>query len=195
MLAERQQNLLRDELNHRGKKTLASVQAIAAQTLRTTPDPGAFKEAFEARLLALSATHDLLTETGWRSASLGDVLKVELRPYGAERCRCSGPHVDLDPGRALTLGLLFHELATNASKYGALSAPLGEVVVDWSVAEGSDGPRLELVWCEHGGPAVTQPVRRGFGSRLIERSLGSDGSAGLEFAPDGLVCRISLRLS
>lgn len=191
--AEEQQKLLVDELNHRVKNTLATVQAIAAQTLRTSAEPAAFNQAFQARLLALSATHDLLTATSWRSAALSDVLKVELHPFGSERYRCEGPELDLAPSEALTLGLIFHELATNAAKYGALSAPRGQVLVDWAVSD--DGARrLELTWREAGGPPVRPPVRRGFGSRLIERSLGAGGSSVLDFDPAGLICRISLRL-
>lgn len=191
--AEEQQKLLVDELNHRVKNTPATVQAIAAQTLRTTAEPAAFNRAFQARLMALSATHDLLTATSWRSVALADSLKVELHPFGADRYRFEGPELDLIPGEALALGLIFHELATNAAKYGALSAPDGCVTVSWSVID-AEIPRLELVWRESGGPAVQPPARRGFGSRLIERSLGADGSSELDFDPDGLVCRISLRL-
>jgi two-component sensor histidine kinase len=191
--AEQQQKLLVDELNHRVKNTLATVQAIAAQTLRTAPEPAAFREAFEARLLALSATHDLLTATSWRSAQLRDVAAVEFRPYGPERYRLDGPDVALAPAEALSLGLLFHELATNAAKYGALSAADGRVDVRWQVVDA----RLELTWRERGGPPVTIPTRRGFGSRLIERSLKGEmrGEAALDFAPDGLVCRVVLPLS
>ncbi|CAN7249716.1 PAS domain-containing protein [Phenylobacterium sp. LjRoot219] len=191
--AEEQQKLLVDELNHRVKNTLATVQAIAAQTLRTTAEPAAFKQAFQARLMALSATHDLLTATNWRSAALTDALKIELRPFGAGRYRCDGPELDLPPSEALALGLIFHELATNAAKYGALSTPAGCVMVAWSVVD-TDLPRLELVWRETGGPTVQPPTRRGFGSRLIERSLGADGASVLDFDPAGLVCRISLKL-
>jgi len=195
VLAEEQQRLLVDELNHRVKNTLATVQAIAAQTLRATPDPSAFNQAFEARLLALSATHELLTATSWRSAALKDVIKVELQPYGGDRFTAAGPDIDLAPTEALALGLIFHELATNAAKYGALSAARGRVAVTWSLNRRDlAGPLLELVWRETGGPRVEPPAKRGFGSRLIERSLGSAGSSVLEFHPDGVVCRISLRL-
>jgi two-component sensor histidine kinase len=191
--AERQQKLLVDELNHRVKNTLATVQAIAAQTLRSTADMETFREAFESRLMALSATHDLLTATNWRSAGLRDVLRVEFRPYGAERYRLEGPEVSLTPAEALALGLLFHELATNAAKYGALSTSSGCVEIAWT----TNDKGLELTWRERGGPAVMAPTRRGFGSRLIERSLKGAlaGDAVLEFAPTGLVCRIVLPLA
>ncbi|HMP62770.1 MAG TPA: sensor histidine kinase, partial [Phenylobacterium sp.] len=193
--AEEQQKLLLDELNHRVKNTLATVQAIAAQTLRTQPEPAAFKAAFEARLLALSATHDLLTQSVWRGAQLIDVLNQELSPHGTDRYRISGPRVELAPGEALTLGLVFHELATNAAKYGALSTT-GCVRVNWRLETREGVPRLELIWTEEGGPVVAQPSRQGFGSRLIERTLQGDigGSAELTFAPAGLVCRLSVPL-
>ncbi|MDZ4371245.1 MAG: PAS domain-containing protein [Phenylobacterium sp.] len=192
VLAERQQKLLVDELNHRVKNTLATVQAIARQTARATPDPMAFREAFEARLLALSSTHNLLTAAGWVSAGLADVLRSELSPYGEGRFQLSGEAVALSPGEAVALGLVFHELATNAAKYGALSAPDGRIEVAWAV----EGAQLLLSWREFGGPPVTAPSRRGFGSRLIERSLDGQmgGRAALEFAETGLICRIRLPL-
>ncbi|WP_296596107.1 PAS domain-containing protein [Phenylobacterium sp.] len=192
VLAERQQKLLVDELNHRVKNTLATVQAIASQTMRTTADPKAFREAFESRLLALSATHDLLTAANWRAADLCDVLLVELRPFGESRYSTHGPDVDLNPAEAVALGLVFHELATNAAKYGALSNADGRVDVAWTREDG----RLELTWTESGGPNVTPPTRRGFGSRLIEKSLEGQlaGKARLDFAPGGLVCRVGMPL-
>ena len=201
VLAERQQKLLLDELNHRVKNTLATVQAIADQTLRNTGDPAAFREAFESRLMALSATHDLLTAANWRSASLREVAHIEFRPYGAERYRLSGPDVALPPAQAVALGLLFHELATNAAKYGALGAADGLVEVVWTLADGAGadsagGPLLTVNWREHDGPPVLPPTRRGFGSRLIERSLAPlGGTAALDFAPDGLRCTIRLPLT
>jgi two-component sensor histidine kinase len=193
--AETQQKLLVEELNHRVKNTLATVQAIAAQTLRTSASPEIFREAFEARLLALSGTHDLLTAAHWRGASLHDIVARELRPHGTERYRLEGPDLALSPAQALALGLLFHELATNAAKYGALSSPHGCVRVRWGVQEQS-APHLVIAWTEELGPKVSPPQRQGFGSRLIERSLQGElgGSASLEFREDGLHCAISLPL-
>lgn len=196
VLGDRRQKLLVDELNHRVKNTLSTVQAIASQTSRGHTDPADFREAFEARLLALSATHDLLTATSWEGADLRDVLLVELRPYENGRYRLEGPAVALTPSRALALGLVFHELATNAVKYGALAGEAGCVQVTWRVDETGDAPALDLVWRECGGPEVRTPQRRGFGSRLIERSLAGAlaGKAELDFAPEGLTCRITLPL-
>ncbi|WP_300575598.1 HWE histidine kinase domain-containing protein [Phenylobacterium sp.] len=193
--AERQQKLLLDELNHRVKNTLATVQAIAAQTLRTTASPAAFRESFEARLLALSATHDLLTQSVWQGAPLEDVILMELRPHGVERYQLEGPEVALSPAETLTLGLVFHELVTNAAKYGALSTSEGCVRVRWQVRD-QDERRLELTWSEEGGPKVSPPTRQGFGSRLIERSLQGDidGEARLDFDEGGLKCHLMMRL-
>ncbi|WP_395673679.1 sensor histidine kinase [Phenylobacterium sp.] len=190
--AEQQQKLLLDELNHRVKNTLATVQAIAAQTLKSSPDPVEFRKMFEARLMALSATHDLLTATSWRSASLRDVVSVEFRPYDPSRYALKGPDVALAPAEALALGLLFHELATNAVKYGALSNAGGCVEVEWRIRDRA----LALSWVERDGPPVRVPTRRGFGSRLIERSLKGEmrGEAVLDFAPGGLRCQVTLPL-
>ncbi|MGZ6020215.1 MAG: PAS domain-containing protein [Phenylobacterium sp.] len=198
VMVERQQKLLLDELNHRVKNTLSTVQAIADQTLRTNPDPQGFRRAFEARLMALSDTHNLLTATNWISADLRQVAQLEFRPYGPERYRLKGPAVALSPARALALGLLFHELATNAAKYGALGGGgRGQVEVGWRIGGDAGAEELEIDWRETGGPPVVAPTRRGFGSRLIERSLQGQlgGEATLDYAPDGVRCRIRLPLT
>ncbi len=192
VLGDRQQKLLLDELNHRVKNTLSTVQAIADQTLRTNADPADFRTAFEARLMALSATHNLLTEANWMSADLREVAQLEFRPYGPERYRLTGPSVNLSPAQALALGLLFHELATNAAKHGALAHGDGKVEVVWRLLDSE----LEIDWKEHDGPPVIPPTRQGFGTRLIERSLRGQlgGDAALDYAPDGLRCHIRLPL-
>ncbi len=193
VIGDRQQKLLLDELNHRVKNTLATVQAIADQTLRTNADPTHFRRDFEARLMALSATHDLLTATSWRSAPLRDVAQQEFRPYGAERYSLEGPPVALSSAETLALGMLFHELATNAAKHGALSSGAGVVEVTWGLEP--DGA-LAIDWRERGGPPVTPPSRRGFGSRLIERSLGQlGGAARLDYDPAGVRCHIRMPLA
>ena len=198
VLGDRQQKLLLDELNHRVKNTLSTVQAIADQTLRTNADPAEFRSAFESRLMALSATHNLLTVANWISADLREVAQLEFRPYGPERYRLAGPAVALSPAQALALGLLFHELATNAAKYGALTSGDGAVEVVWRVRDlGGGQAELEIDWREHDGPPVIAPSRRGFGSRLIERSLQGQlgGQATLDYAADGLRCAIRLPLT
>jgi len=197
VLGDRQQRLLLDELNHRVKNTLATVQAIADQTLRTNANPADFRRAFEARLMALSSTHNLLTATNWRSANLADVVGLEFKPYGPERYRLAGPEVALSPAQALALGMLFHELATNAAKHGALASGDGHVDVTWRAEAADDGRALKIEWAERDGPPVVSPTRRGFGSRLIERSLQGQlgGAAALTYAPDGVRCDIRLPLT
>ena len=195
VVAAERQKLMIDELNHRVKNTLATVQSIAMQTARFHPDPATFAEGFQARLLALSHTHDLLTRSHWEGAELGDILRHETEAHGASRVSANGPRVDLSPAAALSMGMIFHELATNAAKYGALSAPDGRVLVDWSIAD-QTSRRLRLVWRETGGPPPAPPGRKGFGSRLIERNVRHDlaGGVELEYAGDGLVATFSIPL-
>ncbi|MDX5393725.1 MAG: CHASE domain-containing protein [Caulobacteraceae bacterium] len=192
---EARQKLLLDELNHRVKNTLATVQSIAAQSLRQG-DVASVRQNFEDRLIALSQAHNLLTRDGWRGASLAELADTELRPYartGAERVRLAGPEVWLAPNTAVAIGMALHELTTNAVKYGALSVDAGRVEVSWSV-EGLDAEtdRVRILWVEVGGPTVHKPTRRGFGSRLIVGGLAHqlDGEVELEFPADGAVCRI-----
>jgi two-component sensor histidine kinase len=193
--AEKRQKLLLDELNHRVKNTLATVQAITAQTLRTAPSPEAFQTAIEDRLLALSQTHDLLTEGSWEGVGLRDLLMKVMAAYGTLDCgrlAMQGPPIWLGPRAVVTLGMAFHELATNAAKYGALSPPSGRVEITWGVLAGD----LRIDWQERGGPPVAAPRRRGFGSRLIERGIaqGLSGAAHLAFEGDGIRCTMEIPL-
>ena len=190
VLGDRQQKLLLDELNHRVKNTLATVQAIAQQTLRSyADDPARFNTAFQARLMSLSATHNLLTATNWMSADLQKIVQLEFEPFEPGRYRLAGPAVALPPNKALAMGLVFHELATNAAKYGALAGEAGKVNVVWR----EQGEDMEIDWTEIGGPTVVAPTRRGFGSRLIERSLAHlGGEATLNYLPDGVSCHLRL---
>jgi two-component sensor histidine kinase len=194
--AAEHQRLLIDELNHRVKNTLATVQSIATQTLRTAETTQDTKDALERRLLALSRAHDVLTRESWQGANLIDVVRRALEPYqvhGERRLHITGPHVRLTPRMSLALAMALHELATNAVKYGALSNKSGSVEVSWQVQNGDAPPRLVLRWEEAGGPPVVAPRRRGFGSRLIERSLASDlgGEVEIAFAPTGVVCTVN----
>jgi PAS domain S-box-containing protein len=192
--AEQLQKVMVDELNHRVKNTLATVMAISAQTLRTSPSPEAFRKAFQGRLIALSKTHDLLNRACWTSVSLHDLLKQALAPHGQDgRFVLDGPQVRLGPVAAVTVGMALHELATNAAKYGALSTPKGRVRVTWRPAE--EG-RVRLEWVESGGPRVQPPSRRGFGSELIEKVLSSElrGDVALEFPPEGVRCVMDMEL-
>ena len=197
--AEERQKLLINELNHRVKNTLASVQSIAMQTVRNAPTVRDFHDSFVARLTALSRAHDLLTRSNWRSASLTEIVRQTLEPYGlqSERVRFGGPEIRLSPSAAVTLSMGLHELATNAAKYGAMSDSRGRIDVGWKIDGAADMPVLAIDWRERDGPAVEPPSRRGFGSRLIERGIAQelDGQVALEFDAPGVQCRIRLPLS
>jgi two-component sensor histidine kinase len=189
------QRLLIDELNHRVKNTLATVQSIAAQTLRTAETKDDAREALERRLIALSRAHDVLTRESWEGADLIEVVAKALEPYqvsGESRFVVNGPHVRITPRMSLALAMALHELATNAVKYGALSNKTGTVEVSWNVRNGAEPPRLALRWKEAGGPPVVTPQRRGFGSRLIQRTLAQDldGQVDISFASSGVVCTV-----
>jgi PAS domain S-box-containing protein len=195
--AARQRRLLA-ELNHRVKNTLAAVQSVAAQTARQADSPDSFRVAFQSRLLALARSHEMLTEGNWEGAPLRGILERTLEAFGGPEARSSlsGPPVQLAPAAVVTLNLAFHELATNAAKHGALSAPGGQVEVGWALeaGEGGGGPVLAISWKERSGPPVRPPESRGFGSRLIERGLPQEfgAVAALDFAPTGVECRIRL---
>jgi PAS domain S-box-containing protein len=199
--AEQRQKLLIDELNHRVKNTLATVQSLASQTARGAPSPLAFRERFEGRLIALSKAHDQLTRHHWESAELRELLSASIAPYfgtGPERIVLRGEDVVLRQRAVLTLAMAFHELVTNAAKYGALSAPDGRIEIRWQqVRDGGGGPALlRIDWIEQGGPEVAEPQQRGFGSKLIEGSIAAElgGSARLVFEPAGLRCEIVIPL-
>jgi two-component sensor histidine kinase len=193
--AAERQKLMIDELNHRVKNTLATVQSIAMQTARSHPVPHTFAESFQARLMALSHTHDLLTRSHWEGADLGAVLAHETEAHGPHRITPVGPPVALNPAAALSFGMIFHELATNAAKYGALSTPEGRVLVDWAVSD-QVNPVLTLSWREVDGPPAAPPARKGFGSRLIERSVRHDlaGEVKLDYANTGFSAEFSTPL-
>ena len=197
--AAEHQRLLVNELNHRVKNTLATVQSISAQTLRAAPTAEGAREALEMRLLALSRAHDVLTRENWEGASLGEVVAQAVEPFraaGENRLHAAGPDVRLTPRMALALAMALQELATNAVKYGALSNASGKVDIAWTVHNGTLPPRLALRWTEREGPPVAAPQRRGFGSRLIERSLAQDlnGIVQIDFAPEGVECFVDAPL-
>jgi PAS domain S-box-containing protein len=190
------QRLLVNELNHRVKNTLATVQSIAVQSARTSRDSQAAQSAFLSRLMALSRAHDVLTAKGWEGADLSDVVASSTEPFsGGERFSVTGPSVWLEPGKALAFSLALHELATNASKYGALTRPEGQVSLEWYFSD-EGGTRLVFVWRETGGPIVHPPSHRGFGSRLLERGLAGQlgGKVELDFGASGITCRVELAL-
>jgi PAS domain S-box-containing protein len=192
-VAEEHQSLLINELNHRVKNTLASVQGIAFQTLKGDVPLADARARFEARLVALSRAHNLLTEQNWGGASLDRVVGDATEHLGgARRFDIAGEPLRLAPRAALAIAMALHELGTNAAKYGALSSESGRVAIGWETADGL----LRLIWRETGGPGVGAPERRGFGSRLIEKGLAADlgGRAELRFEPEGVICRIEAPL-
>jgi PAS domain S-box-containing protein len=191
--AEKQQLLLMGELDHRVKNTLALVLSISKRTASTEETVEGFQVAFSGRIQALAATHNLLADRSWSSISITEVISAELEPFiGAAQSRLSVDGVDalVLPRAAIALGLIIHELATNAVKYGSLSNDSGKVLVN--VYKNDDEPYLAIEWTESGGPQVQQPTRRGFGQTVITRSLQymSSGGADIEYAPAGVRCRI-----
>ena len=196
--AELRQKLLVDELNHRVKNTLATVQSLASQTARRAHSPDDFREGLEGRLMALSQAHDQLSERNWEHADLREIARASLRPYdeATGAITISGEPIRLPPKSALTFAMVFHELATNAAKYGALSRPDGRLCVEWIAEANGAGPQLQVSWRESGGPAVAAPTRRGFGSLLVERGVEAElgGQSSLDFAPTGVTCEIRVPL-
>jgi two-component sensor histidine kinase len=184
-----------DELRHRVKNTLAVVQAIANATLRAETPLEEARAAFNARLEALAHAQDILFESSWINVDLKSIIEGILAPYmetDRNRVRARGPDINLGEKPALALALAFHELATNAAKYGALSNDDGYVEIAWTLAPVTEGEELRLRWHERNGPPVAPPTRKGFGSRLVERNLADEfnGTVQLEFQPEGLTCTI-----
>jgi two-component sensor histidine kinase len=193
--------MLIDELNHRVKNTLSTVQSIASQALRNSSDPEQIRESIESRLFALSRSHDLLTREDWIGAGLHDLIKDALEPFGVNGGRVSrlivtGENVRMSPKATLALGIAFHELATNAVKYGAFSNDAGSIQISWATKSAPTGDRLILHWREKGGPPVTPPSRKGFGSQVIERGLAHEleGTVQLDYPPEGVSCTINIPL-
>ena len=178
------------ELNHRVKNTLANVLSIIALTRRRTTNIDDFANGLDGRIRALSATHDLLTQSEWGTTPLREVVEAELAPYASAGDRVvdlAGPEIELAPNDALSFGLAIHELATNASKYGSLSAEDGKVRIEWSQIEAD---LVEVTWRESGGPPVQQTRKRGFGTDLIEKIVAHElrHPVELQFRPEGVCC-------
>jgi PAS domain S-box-containing protein len=191
--------MLIDELNHRVKNTLATVQSIVIQAVRNSSDPKIVRESIETRIAALSRSHDLLGREKWEGAGLRDLVRESLAPFTvaegrAERFTIEGEKVRLSPKAALALGIAFNELATNAVKYGAFSNVAGTIAIKWVLEKRPDGRWLCLHWREKDGPIVTPPMRKGFGSRVIEQGLAHElgGTVELDYRPGGIVCTIDI---
>lgn len=188
--------LVMRELTHRSKNLLAIIQALARQTARYADSIDGFLNQFTARVQALSRSHDILVQEGWHGAYLADLLRSQIGPYvDQEKPQASweGPPVRLRPEAAQSLGLALHELASNAAKYGALSAPTGRVCIQWTIA-GPNNDGIEIVWSEQGGPPVGVPQKHGFGSLVIERNLprSLESEVELRFLAEGARCRIKI---
>jgi two-component sensor histidine kinase len=197
-MAERNQQIMVAELNHRVKNVLAIVQSLAFQTLRGSAVPEEVAETFSGRLQALASAHDLLTEEKWEGANIRGIALGALEPLAPDvsrRIAIEGEDLQLNPQVAVSLSMALHELATNAAKYGALSNHQGRVELSWRVVAHSD-PRLHIDWRERGGPTVTAPDHNGFGTRMISRVIGSNmnGKVDLSFDPEGVHCAIDAPL-
>ncbi|MEO8559870.1 MAG: PAS domain S-box protein, partial [Rhodospirillales bacterium] len=193
---EELQGLLFDELNHRVKNTLATIQAIAGQSLRSSTSPAAFVASFNGRIQSLARAHDVLVTGQMKGADLAEIVReqVALGSPDDTRIAANGPSVFLPPKAAVNLSLVLHELATNARKYGALSVPNGQLNIEWKVFA---SPKRELLieWRESGVDSLQEPKKRGFGSTLIERSLEAEGGKGvLRYQPGGAACDLILPL-
>jgi PAS domain S-box-containing protein len=196
--AEARQRLLINELNHRVKNTLASIQSIVRQTLRPDETPLQVRERLIERLLAMSAAHDVLTRESWEGAGLEEIVLQGVNPFIDDqdpgRITIAGPSLRVGASTALSLALAMHELSTNAVKYGALSTATGTVSIAW---ERGDDDQANLIWTERGGPPVATPSRKGFGTRLLDRGLAADlgGQPKLTFAVEGVRAVLPVRLA
>ena len=186
-------NIMAGELQHRVKNTLATVQAIARMSL---PEDTPGKEAFVSRILALSRSHDLLLADNWSGAAIADIVEQAIHPFGGTeggRIMVSGPDCKLSSRTSLALSMALNELGTNAVKYGALSGDRGMINIRWDFPSATEKTRLEFSWQETGGPEVSPPQRRGFGTTLIERALASEmqGETAVKYLPSGVIFRCS----
>lgn len=195
--ADKLQKLILDELHHRIKNTLATVSAIASQSLRTATSLEHGQQAIENRLMALGRAHDLLMQVSWANASLLNTVRGATEPFDVEgtgRFIVNGPDIGITSGAVIALAMTFNELCTNTTKFGALSVPAGRIEIAWTIDEESE--RLRLTWSEIGGPAVEAPTRRSFGTRMMG-SLGQqlNGKVELEYRPTGFVYVLDVPLS
>lgn len=194
--AQAHQATLIAELNHRVKNMLMVAIGIAQQTHRAAATPECFLEAFIGRLQAMARSYELLSRENWTESSLAELVRTELSPFGFDRVTIEGPEIKLKPKAALSLGMILHELATNAGKYGALSGPAGRVYIRWDTGSGDSGDRLNFHWRELDGPPIAKPVRSGFGLKLIDKeaSYNLAGQAKIDLSADGMTTDISFPL-
>ena len=193
--ADAERKILNQELAHRMKNTLATVMAIASQTLKDVSEKNAVA-AFTGRIQALSQAHDVLLRENWSSAEIMDVMLSVLTLHCDENRRdLEGPTVTLGPKAGLSLSLVLHELATNAIKYGGLSNEIGRISVKWSVIDVGGVPNLSMTWSETGGPPVTEPTRRGFGSRLIRMGIAGTGQVETSYLSSGFTATFQAPMS
>jgi two-component sensor histidine kinase len=196
--SEDQVRFLMRELSHRAKNQLAVVVAMARRTAERSEGIADFEKVFSERLMALARSTDLLVNQNWRGVALAQLVDAHLMPFAAgnkARIAVGGPEIELGPDAAQSIGLAMHELATNASKYGALSTPAGTVSVRWQYVDGKKSA-LRIEWKENGGPPVSEPTRAGFGSVVIQRTVAQSlhGEVTHEFRPDGVFWAIELPL-
>jgi two-component sensor histidine kinase len=194
--ADKLQKLILEELHHRIKNTLATVSAIAFQSLRTATSIDYAQQAIEGRLIALGRAHDLLMQVSWANTSLVTVVRGAIEPYGGQeagRFSIDGPDIGITSAAVIALAMTFNELCTNATKFGALSAPAGRIEIAWTVDDNTG--RLRLTWTEKGGPAVAVPSRRSFGTRMVG-SLGQqlNGQVQLDYRPAGFAFLLEVQL-
>ncbi len=198
-IAAKLQEVVIGELHHRVKNTLAIVSAITSQSLRTASSLEEASKTIGDRLQALAVAQDLLIRETWTGASCRSLIESAVRAFQSkslDQFTITGDSLAISSGPAMSLSMVIHELCTNATKYGALSAPGGRVSISWSATQ--DTPkRFVLHWKESGGPPVVEPSRKSFGSRLIEQALPGQlqGEARLRFDPDGLSCEVNIPLS
>ena len=196
---EERLRLVADELSHRVKNTLSTVQAIVRQTLRTAPSIVEAGDMIGGRLIALGQAHEALTQQNWEHSELGAVIRGAIEPHSdvQGRFQIAGPEVYLEARSSLAVAMAVHELCTNAIKYGALSIATGTVIVAWTLRQREGARHLVLEWREQDGPPVRPPSHKGFGSILIKEALAADlgGNVDVIYAPSGLVCRIETALS
>lgn len=194
--ADKLQKLILEEMHHRIKNTLATVTAIAAQSLRTATSIEHGQQAIEGRLIALGRAHDLLLQVSWANASFAETVRAATKPFdqqGTERFSLDGPDIGITSGAVIALAMTLNELGTNTTKFGALSMPSGKVTIAWKIDSGTQ--RLNLTWTENGGPAVHAPTRRSFGTRMIE-ALGRqlNGQVHLAYQKQGFVYTLDVPL-